>query len=93
MGYFGDLAELLDAAARALRPAGHLVLTVERSDAPDAQPYTLELHGCQVHSLAYVKERRLAASVEVAAPTPEVLRLERGQPVQGLLAVARAAAI
>jgi predicted TPR repeat methyltransferase len=87
--YFGALDEVVSAAARALRPGGLLICTLERgaSDGPD---FKLELHGRYTHAQPYV-ERLLRA----AGMTPEIahaeLRMESGVPVAGLVVRARKA--
>jgi predicted TPR repeat methyltransferase len=86
--YFGDLREVVGASARALRPGGHLVFTVEKSE-PNAAPsgYFLHPHGRYSHSEAYV--RSVLGDAWLCAQLVRVaeLRLER-TPVQGLVVVA-----
>jgi predicted TPR repeat methyltransferase len=83
--YFGDLEDVLAAAAGALRPNGLLVFTLEHATERAADvDYRLELHGRYSHARAYV-ERLLARSgfqVEVAHAE---LRMEAGAPVPGLV--------
>lgn len=90
--YFGDLSEVIGAAARALRPRGRLVFTVERADSPDAEPYALPFHGRYVHTPAYVEETLAGSRLSLEEMRPEVLRMERAEPVMGLLLVAQAPA-
>jgi len=83
--YFGDLEGVLVAAARALRPNGLLVFTLEHAEGGEADvDYRLELHGRYSHAGAYV-ERVLAC----AGLQPEIahaeLRMESGTPVAGLV--------
>jgi predicted TPR repeat methyltransferase len=83
--YFGDLEGVLAAAARALRPNGLLVFTLEHAVGGEADvDYRLELHGRFSHAAAYV-ERVLA----FAGLQPEIahaeLRMESGAPVAGLV--------
>lgn len=83
--YFGDLEDVLATTARALRPNGLLVFTLEHAvgGEPDAD-YHLELHGRYSHAAVYV-ERVLA----FAGLQPEIahaeLRMESGAPVAGLV--------
>jgi predicted TPR repeat methyltransferase len=83
--YFGDLEGVLATAARALRPNGLLVFTLEHAEGgePDVD-YRLELHGRYSHTGAYI-ERVLA----FAGLQPEIahaeLRMESGAPVAGLV--------
>jgi len=83
--YFGDLVGVLAAAARALRPNGLLVFTLEHAEGGEADvDYRLELHGRYSHAGVYV-ERVLA----FAGLQPEIahaeLRMESGAPVAGLV--------
>jgi Predicted methyltransferase (contains TPR repeat) len=82
--YFGDLRRVL-AAARALRPNGLFVFTLEHMVGGEADvDYHLELHGRYSHAPAYVE--RLLAAVRLL---PEIvhaeLRMESGAPVAGLV--------
>jgi predicted TPR repeat methyltransferase len=91
--YFGDLHEPLAAAARALRPGGWLVFTVEASEAPDAggAPFRLELSGRYTHSCAHVHEALAASGFGEIVIEAAVPRHEAGREVAGWLARARRA--
>jgi predicted TPR repeat methyltransferase len=84
--YFGDLTPVMAAAARALRPGGLLVFTVERSEEEEApEGFRLNPHGRYSHS-----ERYILAALEAAGLTPEQiaradLRIEKKLPVGGLV--------
>src|SRR5438093_689839 len=55
--YFGDLAPVMAAALRGLRPGGHLVFTLERaSEAEAPQGFRINPHGRYSHTEAYVRE-------------------------------------
>ena len=83
--YFGDLQEVLSAAAQALRPKGHLIFTLERADEIDAEAgYRLELHGRYSHRAAYVTRLLNRAGLTPIIEHAE-LRLESGVPVAGLV--------
>lgn len=88
--YFGSLDGVLTAAARALRPGGHLVFTVERID-PDAAPpgYRLNVSGRYSHSPSYVETAVRAAGLTPLSVDEVVLRKEGGDDVAGLLVVAQ----
>ena len=87
--YFGDLEEVLAAAARALRPNGLLIFTLEHAANPAADAgYRLELHGRYSHARGYV-ERLLDQNGLLHAIAHEVLRMESGAPVAGLVVRAR----
>jgi predicted TPR repeat methyltransferase len=83
--YFGDLEGVLGAAARALRPNGLLVFTLEHAVRGEADvDYRLELHGRYSHSRAYT-EHVLALSGLHPAIADAELRMEAGAPVAGLV--------
>ena len=83
--YFGSLEEVIAAAARALRPSGCVIFTVEElADTGDGARYAISPHGRYSHSSRYVE-----SVVTDAGLTPEMvhaeLRLEAGEPVAGLV--------
>jgi predicted TPR repeat methyltransferase len=83
--YFGDLQDVLAAAAGALRSNGRLVFTLEHAGAGEADiDYRLELHGRYSHSRAFV-ERTLAALRLQPVIMHAELRMESGTPVAGLV--------
>ena len=83
--YFGALEEVVAAAARALRPDGSLVFTVEELvGAGDAADYCLRPHGRYNHSRAYIERLITNAGLKPVIATAE-LRLEAGAPVDGLV--------
>jgi predicted TPR repeat methyltransferase len=81
--YFGELKELLAAAAGALRADGLLVFTLEHVLKDDVG-YRLAPHGRYGHTQAYV-ERQLTASGLRAKIVQADLRTEAGAPVPGLV--------
>ncbi len=87
--YFGDLAPVMAAAARGLRPGGHLVITLERASEMEVpQGFRINPHGRYSHTEAYVREVLTAAHLAPRSVTPVHLRLELKKPVEGLLVVA-----
>ncbi len=88
--YFGSLDAVLAAAARALRPGGHLVFTVERTD-PAAAPagYRLNPSGRYSHSPPYVDAALRRAGFAPSLADESVLRKEGGEDVPGLLVAAQ----
>jgi predicted TPR repeat methyltransferase len=83
--YFGELDEVIAAAAAALRPGGCLVFTVEeRTSAEDRRDFCLRPHGRYNHSCAYVERLLTSAGLRAVIATAE-LRLEAGAPVDGLV--------
>lgn len=84
--YFGALDAAFDAAARALRPGGHLVFTVEETvDATPDATSTLHPHGRYSHAEHYVRATLAQAGFAVRELRHITLRQESGQPVAGLL--------
>ena len=84
--YFGDLAPVMAAACRGLRPGGHLVFTLERVDEGDApQGFKINPHGRYSHTESYVRRVLAAAGLEARQVTRVHLRLELNKPVEGLL--------
>ena len=87
--YFGDLAPVMAAARRGLRPGGHLVFTLERaSDEEAPQGFRINPHGRYSHTEAYVRRVLAAAQLEPRQVAPTHLRLELKQPVEGFVVVA-----
>jgi predicted TPR repeat methyltransferase len=87
--YFGDLQTVVANAARALRPNGLIVFTLEHAAAsePDVE-YRLEHHGRYSHGRRYVEELLVAAGLRTEI-THADLRMESGVPVAGLVIRAR----
>ena len=83
--YFGALEDVASAAARALRPGGLLIFTVEESvsTASDAG-YSLSNHGRYNHTRQYLERVLPAAGLRTEIVRAE-LRLEAGEPVEGLV--------
>lgn len=87
--YFGDLAPVMAAAERGLRPGGHLVFTLESASEAEAPlGFRINPHGRYSHTEAYVRAVLAAAGLTPRRVTAVHLRLERKKPVEGLLVVA-----
>jgi predicted TPR repeat methyltransferase len=91
--YFGDLTDVLPAAASALRDGGTLIFTLEdASPEPDslaplpdaAAPFHIDAHGRYAHRPDYVERTLAAAGLDTEIVRAE-LRMEAGVPVRGLL--------
>jgi len=83
--YFGDLKGIIAAFARALRPNGLLVFTLEHTIGDsDGVDYRLELHGRYSHAQAYVERLLRSSSLQSKIMHAE-LRMEAGVPVPGLV--------
>jgi len=79
--YFGPLEAVVAAAARALRPGGLLVFTVEEQ-AEDG--YSLSVNGRYRHARGYLEQVLADAGLQPEVVSAE-LRLEAGDPVAGLV--------
>lgn len=88
--YFGSLGKVLPAAARSLRAGGVLAFTVEQlAPGSAADGFRLMPHGRYAHSRAYVGATLAEAGFELLRLEDAHLRVEGGEPVLGLVAVAR----
>ncbi|WP_035061330.1 tetratricopeptide repeat protein [Andreprevotia chitinilytica] len=87
--YFGDLAEVLGGMAGALRAGGHVVLTFETLiPTASGQEYKLQPSGRYAHRPDYIEHcLRQAGFVETTART-EVIRIELGVPIAGVVVTA-----
>jgi predicted TPR repeat methyltransferase len=84
--YFGPLEPVATAAARALRPGGRVVFTVEELvDPASGSGYAISANGRYRHTHEYV-ERVLADAGMSSEIVRAELRLEAGDPVPGLVA-------
>jgi predicted TPR repeat methyltransferase len=87
--YFGELTAVVAAGAVSLRPMGRFGFTVEKaeeSEAPDG--YRLQVHGRYSHTESYVRHVMAAAGLEPLSIEEAVLRMERREPVRGLVVIA-----
>lgn len=85
--YLGSLGPVFEAAARALEPGGVMAFTVERAADPD-RDFELRDSLRYGHGAAALGRRLGAAGFEVVAIETADLRLDRGEPVGGLVVVA-----
>ncbi len=87
--YVGALGPVLAAAARALRPGGRLVATLE---ACEGATFRLQESRRYAHAPAYVQETAAAVGLTVELLEACSARRDRGAPVPGLLVCLRRAA-
>lgn len=88
--YFGDLRKVVAAAARSLRPAGCLVVTLELVEPADAADgFRINSHGRYSHTADHIRQALAGAELDPRSLTEIFLRMEHRQQVRGWLAVAR----
>ena len=85
--YVGRLDEVIESAARALRPAGLFAFTIESLDAGD---YCLRPTRRYAQSLAYIRRLAMLCRFTEVSAQPAVLRKNLDQPVDGFVIVLRA---
>jgi predicted TPR repeat methyltransferase len=87
--YFGELDGATRASAKALRPGGWLIYTVEALPANTTEGYRITTSGRYAHGRGYVESSLREAGFEVASIDAVVLRMEAGIPVDGWLVTGR----
>ena len=89
--YFGDLGPLFQGVARALRPGGHFIFTIETLPPSDdaSSGFRLDASGRYRHHRSAVEAQLGAHGLQLLFVREERLREERGEAVAGLLFVAR----
>lgn len=87
--YFGALDKAFVGFFHALHPGGHVAFTVERLGKAGRGEYRLDPSGRYKHARAYVARTLEAAGFETVSAEKDVLRYEYGEPVDGLVVLAR----
>jgi predicted TPR repeat methyltransferase len=88
--YFGRLEAVMAAAAKALRPGGYFIFTLEKTPpTKNAVNFTLEHSGRYTHTEPYARSVIAGAGMEVTKLTCKALRKELFVPVEGMVVVAR----
>lgn len=85
--YFGELGEVLAAAARALTGPAVFIFSVEALLDQDA-PHRLNFHGRYSHAKRYLEQALQSAGFQIEAIAQHVLRVEMNEPVQGYIVTA-----
>ena len=88
--YLGDLSEVFVSAARILRPGGFFAFSVE--DGGEGAEPILRPSLRYAHPEAFIRRRAAENGFDILAVTREVIRVDAGQPIHGLLFLARLAA-
>lgn len=80
--YVGALDEVFAQAARALRPGGEFCFSVE--EAEDGEGFALRMSLRYAHSALYIRTLAARCGFELQASERRPLRIDQGQPIQGL---------
>ena len=83
--YFGELGPVTSASARALRPGGWFVFTVEAAPDKVSESFCLQPHGRYSHTAEYVQSLLIPAEFQRVKVEQAFLRTEGGKPVDGLI--------
>lgn len=86
--YIGNLRPVFAAAAKAMRPNGIFIFTVELA-AEGTKSFLLHHHGRYSHAEAYVRESLQFYRLQVESLNHRTLRMESGRPVHGLVVQVR----
>jgi predicted TPR repeat methyltransferase len=92
--YIGKLEEIFFEAKRLLAPQGVFAFSVESSTPQDGQTtqeteaeYRLQITGRYSHSTGYLTRLAATNGLQVRELEPTLIRMERGAPVNGLMAL------
>ena len=85
--YLGDLATAFAWVAQALMPGGHFAFSVEHHEG-DGE-FQLRSSRRYAHSRGYIEMLLTSNGFEIVSVTEDVIRKDRGEPVRGLIVVAR----
>ena len=83
--YFGALKDIAQAAFGALRSRGRFVFSLERAPDGASAGYSIGTHGRYSHTESYVRDTLAGAGFRIASVDQAVLRMESGDPVDGLV--------
>lgn len=87
--YFGDLKEVLNAMAAALHTGGFAAFTVEHATKTQNEAgFKLNKHGRFSHTEDYTQRVSKEAGLNVQAMAKAILRIEKNEPVHGLVVLA-----
>ena len=87
--YFGKIDEVCAASARALKPEGVLIFSLEEEMQASGEGYRLQPHGRYCHTEGYVRQALAGAGATSVVIQRDTLRFEAGIPVPGLIVTAR----
>jgi predicted TPR repeat methyltransferase len=87
--YFGELGPVTFASARALRPGGWFLFTVEAALNELSEGFCIQPHGRYSHTAEYVRSLLITAGFQFVGVEQAVLRSEGGKPAVGLIVSAQ----
>jgi predicted TPR repeat methyltransferase len=82
--YFGDLQKVISGCIHHLKPSGFIAFTLEKGE---AFPFKLSDSGRFQHHRNHIRDLARDANLKIVHRSEEVLRLEYGKPVIGLVTV------
>ena len=82
--YFGDLQKVISGCIHHLKPAGFIAFTLEKGE---VFPFKLSDSGRFQHHRNHIRDLARDANLKIVHRSEEVLRLEYGKPVIGLVTV------
>jgi predicted TPR repeat methyltransferase len=88
--YVGALESVFAASTRALRPGALFAFSIELEEG--GEDYVLRPTGRYAHSMAYIRRLAEAAGLREMKLQQRVLRMDKGQPIDGCIVVLQKAA-
>ena len=85
--YLGALEQVTSMAAGMLSPGGLYAFSVERHEGPE--DFVLRASRRHAHSAGYLRRVLVEAGFEILSLEVRVIRHDRGEPLEGLIVVAR----
>lgn len=89
LNYFGELGDVMAAAAVALKAGGTLAVSLEAEPPGSVETFRLHGHGRYSHGVAYVRETIATAGLALLQLEPGVIRKEAGADVPGHFVLAK----
>lgn len=86
--YLGTLDRICKAVSQSLKPGSEFIFTLEFDESENEQGYRLMDHGRYCHTNEYATQCLQAAGFTITHMKEHQLRMERGEPVLGMLIAA-----
>ncbi|MEN8207540.1 MAG: tetratricopeptide repeat protein [Pseudomonadota bacterium] len=83
--YVGRLDQVFEATTRTLRPGGLFAFSIETESG--GEDYVLRPSGRYAHSVAYIRRLANAVGLREVGLEESVLRMDKGQPIDGYIVV------